>query len=172
VQGTPAYKLARKNIEVTLEPVEIVIHRLDLLKWEGAEIDVRVHCSAGTYLRSIAHDLGQSLGTGAFLKRLRRTASGIFDVSMARTVEQLLDLSLQGRISEVIVPAANLLPEFPSEYVDAATAAGIRQGRDFRVSPFRVSAASKYVKALSPEGDLLAIGEAKLPNVYHPVLVL
>jgi tRNA pseudouridine55 synthase len=176
IQGTPAYKLARKNIEVKLEPVEIEIHSLTLLRWEGSEIDIRVHCSAGTYLRSIAHDLGQALGTGAFLKRLRRTASGGFDLSMARTVEELVQLSAEGRLVEAIVPAADLLPEFPSEYVDAATAAGIRQGRDFRLSPFRVSAASfpasKYVKALSSDGDLLAIGEAKLPNVYHPVLVL
>jgi tRNA pseudouridine55 synthase len=176
IQGTPSYKLARKNIEVKLEAVEVEIHSLELLQWEGAEIDVRVHCGAGTYLRSIAHDLGQAFGSGAFLKRLRRTASGGFDLSMARTVEQLMDLSAQGRIHEAIVPAADLLPEFPSEWVDAATAAGIRQGRDFRVSPFRVSATStsesKYVKALSPDGELLAIGEAKLPNVYHPVLVL
>jgi tRNA pseudouridine55 synthase len=102
--------------------------------------------------------------------------SGGFDLSTSRTVEQLVDLASAGRIQDAIVPAADLLPEFPSEYVDAATAAGIRQGRDFRVSPFRVSVASagasKYVKALSPEGDLLAIGEARLPNVYHPILVL
>jgi tRNA pseudouridine55 synthase len=172
IQGTPAYKLARKNIEVRLEPVEVEIHSLDVLRWEGAEIDVRVHCSAGTYLRSIAHDLGQALGTGAFLKHLRRTASGGFDLSMARTVEQLTNLSSEGRISEAIIPAADLLPEFPCEHVDIATAAGIRQGRDFRVSPFHASATSKYVKALSPDGELLAIGEAKLPNVYHPILVL
>jgi tRNA pseudouridine55 synthase len=143
---------------------------------EGAEIDVRVHCSSGTYLRSIAHDLGQALGTGGFLKRLRRTASAGFDLSMSRTVEELTGMSSAGRIADAIIPAADLLPEFPSEYVDAVTAAGIRQGRDFRISPFRVPSASpeasKYVKALSPEGDLLAIGEARLPNVYHPILVL
>jgi tRNA pseudouridine55 synthase len=176
IQGTPAYKLARKNIEVTLEAVSVEIFSLDLFRCEGGEIDVRVHCSAGTYVRSIAHDLGQALGTGAFLKRLRRTVSGGFDLSTSRTVEQLVDLASAGRIQDAIVPAADLLPEFPSEYVDAATAAGIRQGRDFRCSPFRVSVApagaSKYVKALSPEGDLLAIGEARLPNVYHPILVL
>jgi tRNA pseudouridine55 synthase len=172
IQGTPAYKLARKNIEVKLEPVQIEIHSIELLRCAGPEIDLRVHCSAGTYLRSIAHDLGQLLGTGAFLKRLRRTASGGFDLSMARTLDDLATLSKQGRITEAIIPAAELLPEFPSEHVDVATAAGIRQGRDFRVSPFRVSGTSKYVKAVAPDGELLAIGEAKLPNVYHPILVL
>jgi tRNA pseudouridine55 synthase len=172
VQGTPAYKLARKNVEFKLQPVEIQIHSIELLRCAGAEIDVRVHCSAGTYLRSIAHDLGQALGTGAFLKHLRRTASGGFDLSMARTLDDLATLSKNGRITDAIIPAADLLPEFPSEHVDVATAAGIRQGRDFRVSPFRVSGTSKYVKAVAPDGELLAIGEAKLPNVYHPILVL
>lgn len=172
IQGTPAYKLARKNVEVTMQPVEVEIHRIDLLRCQGAEIDVRVHCGAGTYLRSIAHDLGKALGTGAFLKALRRTASGGFDLGMAHTLEHLVQLSADGCIQQAIIPAADLLPEFPCEHVDAATASGIRQGRDFRTSPFRAPSTSKYVKALSPDGELLAIGEAKLPNVYHPVLVL
>jgi tRNA pseudouridine55 synthase len=171
IQGTPAYKLARRNIEVKLEPVEVEIFTIDLLRCEGAEIDIHVHCSAGTYVRSIAHDLGRALGTGAFLKRLRRTSSGGFDLCMARTLEQLAELTAVGRFGEALIPAADLLPEFPSELVDTVTAGFIRQGRDFRVSPFR-ALASKYVKAVSQDGELLAIGEAKLPNVYHPILVL
>lgn len=172
IAGTPAYKLARKNIAMTLEPVEIEIHSIALLRCEGNEIDLRVHCSAGTYLRSIAHDLGQLWGCGAFLKRLRRTASGGFDLQMARTLEELGLMSDAGRFAEALIPAAELLPEFPSEQVDAATAGFIRQGRDFRVSPFRNTVPSRYVKAVSSEGELLAIGEAKLPNLYHPILVL
>jgi tRNA pseudouridine55 synthase len=70
------------------------------------------------------------------------------------------------------VPATRLLPQFPNETVDTLTASQIRQGRDFRLSPFRVTKGTKYVKAVSPEGDLVAIGEARLPNVYHPILVL
>ena len=172
IQGTPAYKLARQNVQVIMQPVEVEVHSVELLRCEGSEIDVRVHCGAGTYLRSIAHDLGQALGPGAFLKALRRTASGGFDLSVARTIEHLVQLSAEARIHDAIIPAADLLPEFPCEHVDAITASGIRQGRDFRTSPFRAAGTSKYVKALSPDGELLAIGEAKLPNVYHPVLVL
>jgi tRNA pseudouridine55 synthase len=172
IQGIPAYKLVRKNIEVKLQPVEVEIHSIELRRCEGNEIDLRVHCGAGTYMRSIAHDLGQQLGCGAFLKALRRTASGAFDLKMAKTLEELAGLSESGRIHEVLIPAAELLPEFPSEYVDAATAGFIRQGRDFRVSPFRGTTLSRYVKAVSNDGVLLAIGEATLPNVYHPILVL
>lgn len=172
IQGTPAYKLVRRNIEVNLEPVEVEIYSIELQRCEEAEIDIRVHCSSGTYLRSIAHDLGKALGSGAFLKRLRRMASGGFDLQMARTLEQLAGLSEAGRFQEALIPAAELLPEFPSELVDNTTAGFIRQGRDFRVSPFRVPGAARYVKAISNDGELLAIGEAKLPNLYHPILVL
>src|SRR5204863_7984085 len=112
IQGTPAYKLVRRNIEVTLQPVEVEIHSIEILRCEGDELDVRVHCGSGTYLRSIAHDLGQMLGTGAFLKALRRTASGGFDANMARTLEELGRLSEEGRIVEALIPAADLLPEF------------------------------------------------------------
>jgi tRNA pseudouridine55 synthase len=70
------------------------------------------------------------------------------------------------------VPAARLLPEFPVEIVDAITEAQIRNGRDFRVSPFRTRGDARYVKAVTRAGDLVAIGEIVLPNLYHPILVL
>jgi len=73
---------------------------------------------------------------------------------------------------EAVIPAAQLLPEFPAEMVDALTAGQIRNGRDFRVSPFQVRPSGRFVKAVTPEGQLVAIGEARLPHLYHPVLVL
>lgn len=172
VGGTPAYKLARRNVAVELEPVEVEIYSLRLLSCEISEIHILVDCSAGTYLRSIAHDLGALLGCGAFLQSLRRTAAGHFRLEQARTIPQLQALADEERISEALIPAKEMLPEFPSEVVDALTAGQIRQGRDFRVSPFRVRQGSRYVKAIDPGGELLAIGEAKLPNIYHPILVL
>lgn len=172
VQGTPAYKLARKNIPVELAPVEVEIHSIDLLRCEGNEIDIRIHSGSGVYVRSVAHDLGKMTGSGAFLKTLRRLSSGGFDLEMSRTLEQLAELSEAGTLARALVPAADLLPEFPSEHVDAATAVFIRQGRDFRVSPFRQRGDARYVKAVSSEGELLAIGEVRMPNLYHPILVL
>ncbi|MBZ5600715.1 MAG: tRNA pseudouridine(55) synthase, partial [Acidobacteriia bacterium] len=121
---------------------------------------------------SIAHDAGQAMGCGAFLKSLRRTASGDFKIESARTLETLAHLAAEDRLNEALIPAAQLLPEFPMEMVDSITAGQIRNGRDFRVSPFQVRSGSRYVKAVSPQGDLVAIGEALLPNLYHPVLVL
>ncbi len=172
IKGKPAYKLARRNIAVELKPVEVSIYSFELREVQDADARVEVHCSAGTYLRAIAHEMGQALGCGAFLQSLRRLASGHFMIEQARTIAQLEQLAGEDRVGEALIPAAKLLPEFPSEPVDALTAGQIRQGRDFRVSPFRVAKSARYVKAIDPEGELLAIGEARLPSVYHPILVL
>jgi tRNA pseudouridine55 synthase len=172
VAGRPAYELARKKISVELAPVEVEVYELTLLGIDGADIRVRAHCSAGTYLRGIAHDLGLQLGSGAHLFQLRRVQSGEFTLERARSLEKLEELAADGRLAEALIPAAQLLPEFPSEYVDATTEAQIRQGRDFQVSPFRVQKGARYVKALSHAGELVAMGEIKLPNLYHPIVVL
>lgn len=172
IAGQPAYKLARKNIAVELKPVEVTIHSIDLLSCEGAEARMIVKCSAGTYLRALANDLGALLGCGAFLSKLERTRSGDFTIEQSRTIAQLEELANGERLIEAFIPAADLLPEIPSEFVDFTTAGFIRQGRDFRVSPFRVRPGSKYVKAVGQDGQLLAIGEVRLPNLYHPILVL
>jgi tRNA pseudouridine55 synthase len=176
IDGQKAYELARKQLPVELKAVSIEVYALDLLSLAADDgictAAVRVHCSAGTYVRSIAHDVGQALGCGAFLKSLRRTASGDFKIEAARTLDELAALAEAGRLTEAIIPAAQLLPDFPTELVDAITVGQIRNGRDFRVSPFVPRKDARYVKAINAEGDLVAIGEARPPLVYHPVLVL
>lgn len=172
IAGKPAYLLARKQQPVDLKPVTVNVYELEILQMEGCDAAIRVRCSAGTYLRSIAHDAGQVLGCGAYLKDLRRIASGDFKIESARTLHQLAALAEQGRLSEALVPASQLLPEFPAEMVDEITAGQIRNGRDFRVSPFRPLIGARFVKAMNSDGDLIAIGEARLPHLYHPVLVL
>lgn len=170
IGGTPAYKLARRNQPVELKPVSVTVSSLELLAFDGRDASVRVECSAGTYLRGIAHSAGALLGCGAFLETLRRTASGDFELTSARTLDQLAVMAESEDLGQALIRVTELLPAFANETVDTLTAGQIRQGRDFRVSPFRVRA-GKYVKAFAPDGDLIAIGEAKLPNVYHPVLV-
>jgi tRNA pseudouridine55 synthase len=172
IGGTRAYELARRNIEVHLNAVDVEIFKLDLLACAGDEARLRIHCAGGTYVRSIAHDLGAALGCGAHLSALRRISSGGFDLSMARTLEDLAVLAAEDRIADALIPSACLLPEFPSETVDDSTALFIRQGRDFRVSPFGATQGNRFVKAITQKGELIAIGEAKLPHLYHPILVL
>jgi tRNA pseudouridine55 synthase len=123
-------------------------------------------------MRSIAHDLGQALGCGAHLRDLRRIASAEFSLQQAHTIPQLQQLAADNRLGEALILAARLLPDFPSVYVEDLTAGQIRQGRNFPVSPFRVQQGTRYVKAVSSDGDLIAIGEAVLPNLYHPAVVL
>jgi tRNA pseudouridine55 synthase len=172
INGVPAYKLARKNIAVDLAPVHVSIYELSLLAVEGAQARLRVRCSAGTYVRSIAHQLGLSLGCGAHIDSLVRTRSGPFRISQASTLEQLQSLRNEGRLVEALVATHDLLPEFPAVFVDDVAVTHIRQGRDFNVSPFRVNTGAPHVKAIGPDGRLVAIGRIALPNVYHPMVVL
>ena len=174
IGGKKAYELARANIAVALKPVAVTVFSLDLLSYDelAGRARVRIHCTAGTYVRSIAHEAGQLAGCGAHLSDLRRTASGDFTIEDARTLDELGELAAEGRLADALIPSAKLLPAFPAEMVDALTVGRIRQGRDFHVSPFRVRPGSQYVKAVSHEGELVAVGEMKLPNIYHPVLVL
>ena len=172
INGVPAYKLVRQQKPVELKPVDIEVFRLDLIRIEGADIQVHLECTAGTYVRSIAHELGQLMGCGAYVQELRRTLSGEFAIADARTLEQVEEVAQQGHFEDALLKGERLLPAFPAETVDLLTESQIRQGRDFRTSPFRVSQSARLVKAMSQTGELIAIGEQKLPNLYHPILVL
>jgi tRNA pseudouridine55 synthase len=138
----------------------------------GSDATLRAHVSGGTYIRSIAHDLGQAMGCGAHLQELRRISSGEFELAQAHTLAHLEALGAEDRLLDAVVPAAQMLPGFPGIYVDDLTALQIRNGRNFPASPFRQQADSKYIKALTRGGELVAIGEAVLTNLYHPMVVL
>ena len=172
VGGQRAYDLARKSIAVELEPAKVHVYELELLGTDGAEATLRAHCSGGTYMRSIVHDLGQAMGCGAHLRELRRLSSGEFEIDQARTIAQLESLAADDRLVDALVPASRMLPGFPEVYVDDLVAAQIRHGRIFPASPFRSQPAARYVKAVTREGELVAIGEVVLPNLYHPAVVL
>jgi tRNA pseudouridine55 synthase len=172
VNGVPAYKLARKNIAVELTPVKVQIYDLSLRGVEGDRARLSVRCSPGTYVRSIAHQLGLALGCGAHVDQLKRTASGPFRLEQAYTLERLQQLKDDGRLDEALLKPARLLPEIPPVPVDDLAVRQIRQGRDFTVSAFRVNAGTEHVKAIGPDGSLVAIGRIALPHVYHPVVVM
>ncbi len=172
INGVAAYKLVRQQKPVELKAVDIEVFRLELERIVGQDIHVHLECTAGTYVRSIAHELGQLMGCGAYVQELRRTMSGEFLIRDAKTLPELEELAAEGRFEEALLRGERLLPAFPAEVVDLLTESQIRQGRDFRTSPFRISAASRLVKAMSQSGELIAIGEQKLPNLYHPILVL
>jgi len=172
VHGVPAYKLARRNVPAALTPARVCIYELTLVSLEGSRARLRVRCSAGTYIRSIAHDLGIAMGCGAHIESLARTQSGPFRIEQALTLDRLQKMKDEDRLAEALIPMSELLPEFPGIVVDEITAQNIRHGRDFHVSPFRASSGATHVKAIGPDGELVAIGKIALPHVYHPVVVL
>jgi tRNA pseudouridine55 synthase len=172
IHGQRAYKMPREEAARQLEPVRVHIYELTLGEIAGNEAELLARCSGGTYMRSIAHDLGQAMGCGAHLSELRRLRSGEFTIEQARTIPQLEELAAAGRLADALVPAAQLLPEFPVVTLDAVGCTHVRQGRDFPVSPFRAAPDARYVKALGDGGELIAIGERVLPHMYHPVVVL
>ena len=172
VNGVPAYKLARQNKPVDLAPVPVSVYELRLEGVEGDRARLYVRCSAGTYVRTIAHELGQAVGCGAHLDSLVRQASGPFTMDHAHTLEELQQWKDEGHLADALIAPPNLLPEFPQAFVDDVVAGQIRQGRDFSVSPFRVPSGTEFVKALSSDGRLVAIGKIILPNLYHPMVVM
>ncbi len=171
VGGIPAYKLVRKNVPVQLTPVEVEIKELSVQDLSDKGLEVEVTCSTGTYIRSLAHDLGQRLGCGAILSRLRRTRIGSFSIDQARTLDELNELAQAGNIAQSVLPSAELLTQFPAERVGPMVEAQIRQGRHFRTSPFVVPPGSPIVRVLSRSGELIAIGRLIIPNLYHPSAV-
>ena len=172
VDGVRAYKLARKDEPVELEPVEVEIHALELLDVVDPIAELRCSCSRGTYMRSLAHDLGIALGCGAHVCRLNRTQVGEFGLDRAHSLSQLEELHEEDRLEEAVLPPESLVPNLPVERVDAVTAARIRHGQDFNVSAFGECAAAHLVKAVDPHGRLLCIGRAVAPRCFHPMVVL
>ena len=173
VDGKRAYELARKSIAVELEPVKVHDLRAGAA---GSATAPRRGC--GCTARA-ARTCGRSRTTWARRWAAARTcencgalASGEFEIAQARTIPQLESLAAEERLVDALVPAAKMLPGFPSVFVDELTAAQIRNGRNFPASPFRSQPASRHVKAVTRQGELVAIGEAVLPNLYHPVVVL
>jgi len=171
IGGVSAYKLVRAKMLVELKPVEVEIKELEIKKTTGDAVEIELTCSAGTYVRSLAHELGRKLGCGALLESLRRTRVGSFSISQARTLAQLADLETEGKLADAVMPANELLTQFPAERVDAAVEARIRCGQQFRTSPFVIPPGSPIVRVLSRSGELIAIGKLIIPNLYHPATV-
>jgi tRNA pseudouridine55 synthase len=173
VEGVRAYRLARQQRPVGLAPVAVEIRELELEAVEGDLIRVRVVCSSGTYIRSLAHDLGQTLGTGAHLHTLERTRVGEFKLEHSHTLEDLSGLAEQGRLAEALLPALELLPEYPAVTAPAEAAARLLQGRAANLPEFS-HAPRVRVFRLGVEGDvqLLAIGRRVAGSLFHPQMVL
>ena len=114
VQGRKAYEMAREGEEVDLAPRTIDVYHLEVLEWAPPEVVIDVHCSSGTYVRSLANDLGDMLGCGGYLVGLRRTKSGRFSLRDATPLRKLQEAFRDGTWSQYLIPAAEALGDWPS----------------------------------------------------------
>jgi tRNA pseudouridine55 synthase len=181
VGGVRAYELARQQKPVSLAPVEVEIYALELLGIEGDQIRFAVECSGGTYVRSLAHDIGHRIRCGAHLAGLRRKAVAEFKESRAVTLEGLAKAVEEGRIESCLVPLEALLPEFPELVVRGREEVGVRHGQAFQLAQSQRagrglnsgrSPVATLLKILNPQRRLIAIARHVEGNVYHPDLVL
>ena len=173
VAGERAYDLARKSREVTLEPVNVTVHELNVLRRDAGVVHLRVVCSPGFYVRALARDLGRALGCGAHLMALRRVRSGAFDVADAVSVGEAdrLGRHIEGRL----IRPADALPQLPAVTV---TEAGLNRavhgnpiGPEHLTARWIPPATSGRVRVLGPAGRLVALAEPR-GGALHPVVVL
>ena len=155
VKGRKAYEMARKGEEVKLEPRTINVYSLEVLEWAPPEAVIDVYCSSGTYVRSLANDLGESLGTGAHLIGLRRTKSGRFTLRDAVPLRRLQESFDAGNWYEFLIPAAEALGDWPMIELNADDVELVRHGHRVPAEP----GLEGMVRGVSEQGDLVALME-------------
>ena len=179
IGGIRAYELARQNKPVHLSPVEVEVYALELLSFDGIRASFAVECSGGTYVRSLAHDIGQKLGCGAHLDGLRRTAVAEFTLEKSVTLEALEGAAREQRVENCIVPLEELLPDCPELIVRGREEKSVRHGHKFELAqPERFGRGTGRVQAISllkimnPDHRLIAVARHVSGSIYHPDLVL
>jgi tRNA pseudouridine55 synthase len=181
VSGVRAYELARQRKPVTLMPAQVEVYALELLSVQADWVSFAVECSGGTYVRSLAHDIGQRLGCPAHLASLRRTAVAEFSEKRALTLEKLEEALQRGELETWRVPLEALLPECLELVVRGREEISVRHGHAFELAqalrPDRGDKASRapvisVLKILNAERRLIAVARHVAGSVYHPDLVL
>lgn len=165
VGGKKAYELARKGEEVELDPRKITIYQMDFVQYVPPDLTLSIECSAGTYIRSLAHDLGEELHTGAHLANLRRIKSGPFQLDECVSLLQLEQSFDRGDWSDYLRPAAEALPDLPIVKVEGSLLQDLLNGRRIPTE----DPAEGMARAIGPDGDLVAILEsAEEGSRWHP----
>ena len=158
IQGQPAYKRARAGEEIFLEPRSITIARLEIIAWNTPRLTLAIECSKGTYIRSLAYNLGEYLSCGAYLGALVRTRSGPFFLSESITLEQLADAAASESVDEHLFPADTALQGYPTLLLDAVSSKRVLHGIPFRNDPDS-PISSKLARVYDTSGHFLAIAQ-------------
>jgi len=189
VRGRPAYELARKKQPVELKPVEVELFEYKLLEMEGSIARFVIECSSGTYIRSLAHEMGQKLGCGAHLAEITRTAVGEFSLEQALSLEELAEAKRVGKFADCLIHLENLLPNFPRANVLPVVEKRVRHGSKFNVSIAQIQPGraqpppgatmqldggepkAPRLRVFGQQDKLIAIAEAVVPRTYQPIVV-
>ncbi|MGB8645172.1 MAG: tRNA pseudouridine(55) synthase TruB [Anaerolineae bacterium] len=154
--GVRAYQLARRGVAVEMAPRAVEIYSITVRAIELPEVEFDVHSSKGTYIRSLAHDLGERLGTGAHLNALTRLASGPFTLEQSLTLEDLKQVTAQGELARHLLPTDLALTQFSAVHLDAAHAWGVRNGQTIGAIP---DLTTTLVRAYDEHGNLIGLLE-------------
>jgi len=189
VHGRPAYELARKNQAVELKPASVELFEYRLTEIEGPVARFSIECSAGTYIRSLAHDMGKKLGYGAHLSEITRTAVGEFSLEQAIDIEELAQAAREGKFESRLIALENLLSSYPRTNVLPVLEKKVRHGGKFNVLPSQILAGRAELppgattqldtdgpqpprlRIFSQQNKLIAIAEAVVPRTYQPIVV-
>lgn len=169
IEGKPAYKLAREGKPVELKTARIRILCFEIVRVEGSDADFTMTVSAGGYVRSVAHEMGQALGCGAHLSRLRRTRAGAFAIEEAHTLEDLE--ALKGDVNELearCVHPRSLLPEMPAVTGDEQALGRLRNGAQANLPEF---SSAPLVKVFAGQRDLVGIAKRVAGSLFQPVVI-
>src|SRR5262249_18686104 len=189
VHGRPAYELARKKQAVELKPVEVEIFEYKLTEVEGSIARFVIECSSGTYIRSLAQEMGQEIGCGAHLAEMTRLAVGEFSLDQTVKLDELAEGARAGKFADYLIRLDSLLPNLPRANVLPVVERKVRHGSKFNVSlaqiqPGRVElppgataqldsgdAQPPRLRVFNQQNSLIAIAEAVVPRTYQPIVV-
>ena len=169
IAGIPAHRLARKGQPVELKPKQVEIKALEFYDCGGQTVRFRAWVSSGTYLRSLAHDLGNKLGCGAHLAALKRTAVREFTIDESHSLEQLEQAQASNTLDELFLHPRLVLPEFPAVVASPESAARIRHGGAVNLPEFSKAA---MVRVFAGQRELLAIARRVAGTLFQPKVVL
>lgn len=189
IQGRPAHELARKKRPVELKPMNVEVYEFRVIEIRGSSARFTIECGAGTYIRSLAHELGKLEGSGAHLSEIRRTAVGEFTLDQAIDLSELAEVSRSGLLAERVIPIERLLAEIPRVTVLPFVEKRIFHGARFNVAAGQIESGREAMphgattaldsgepqctrlRVFNAQEQLIAIAEAVVPRTYKPVVV-
>ncbi len=169
VRGKRLYELARKGESVEVQPRPVSIKRLEIVDWSSPHLTLDVHCSSGTYIRSLAHDIGQTLGCGGHLRALTRTANGPFTLAESYTIDTLYRMHQQGRFDEARLTPCQVLRFLPQVTLSRDQAWAVQHGQRLA---FELNTPSPYLRVCTEGGTLVSVMKRVDTNLWQPKVVL